>query len=44
MYLFSRKIIKYKGLICGALLGNYGLLEFNNGLSDGEVIKNRKKY
>ena len=44
MYLFSRKIIKYKGFICGMLTGNYGLLEFNKVLSDSEVKKNRKKY
>lgn len=43
-YLSSQKITRYRDLICGALLSNYGTLQFNQGEKIKKVIQNRQNY
>lgn len=44
IFLASRKISKYPNLICGALLNNYGTLQFGSKIKKKQVLENRKKY
>jgi YfiH family protein len=43
-YLYSQKINRHPNLICGALLSNYGTLQFNQGEKNSKVVGNRKRY